>query len=377
MKKKILLVSGIIAVVFLSYLVLSVVSTGTDMATAAKQTYNSTLYVAGMGGHYAKVDVTIDPNNEKDPIKVKNLDRITIGDKKTHPTHDARIDSNDSAVMFWSTYVLDPNGKMHVGKSDLKTGKVIKDVALDPDPRAPGKKPPLYCASGQSKDNYLPIFMGVDGFVDIFDKKNLDHKKRMFISDIGFKAGTYQFLHGVNSNDHKTFLLAINETKDGKGTGKIDFVLVDLPALEKGEWKVITKASHTGVAGKTITFRGYFSNDNKVIFQSVGDRIWVLDGKTLAMVDEKMVDGQIHDAQATPDNKYVVMTVRQATDGCDNEGKAIPGKTITDGTVQMYDVDGKKVFGNQVSVCQACHKGLGLGDKSAVLCGIDSVYSKK
>ena len=38
--------------------------------------------------------------------------------------------------MFWSTYKLDPQGKMHVGKSDLKTGNVIKDVAIDPGPES-------------------------------------------------------------------------------------------------------------------------------------------------------------------------------------------------------------------------------------------------
>ena len=133
--------------------------------------------------------------------------------------------------------------------SDLKTGKVVKDVAMDPDPKAPGKKPPIYCASGQSKNYFMPIFMGTEGYIDLFDKKNLSHKKRMYISDLGFKAGTYQFLHGTSSNDGKSFILAINETKEGKGTGKIDFVLVDLPAMEKGEWKVIAKAAHTGVGG--------------------------------------------------------------------------------------------------------------------------------
>lgn len=73
----------------------------------------------------------------------------------------------------------------------------------------------------------------------------------------------------------------------------------------------------------------------------------------------------------TPDDKYGILTVRQATKGCDVEGKPIPGKDITDGMLQVYDFEARKIIGKQVSVCQACHKGMGLGDKSAVLCGIE------
>ncbi len=371
MKKRLIIVSILLIAAFAAYLSYTTVDSKTSVATAAKKGYSATVYVAGMGGHFAAADITIDPNNAEDPIKITKLDRVVIGDKKTHPTHDPRIDNSDHNVLFWSTYVLDPNGKQHVGKTDLKTGNVIKDVAMDPDPRSPAKKPPVYCASGQSKHYYMPVFMGSEGYIDIFDKKTLEHKRRMYISDIGFKPGTYQFVHGVNSNDGKKFLLAINETKEGKSTGKIDLVLVDLPALEKGEWKVIAKASHTGEPGKTITFRQYFTKDDKYIFQSAADRIWVLDASNLKLIDEKMVDGQVHDMMPTPDGKYGILTVRQATEGCDVEGKPIAGKNITDGMLQLYDFDARKIVGKQVSVCLACHKRMGLGDRSAVLCGID------
>mgnify|MGYP005834578643 FL=1 len=371
MKKRLTIVSILVVAAFAVYLSYTTIDSKTTVATAAKKGYSATVYIAGMGGHFAKADITIDPNNAENPIKIANLDRVVIGDKKTHPTHDPRIDNTDPNVLFWSTYVLDPNGKQHVGKTDLKTGNIIKDVAMDPDPRSLAKKPPVYCASGQSKNYFMPIFMGSEGYVDIFDKKTLEHKKRMYVSDLGFQAGTYLFVHGTNSNDGKKFLLLIQELKDGKQTGKIDFVLVDLPALEKGKWKVIAKASHTGEPGKTLTFRQYFTRDDKYIFQSAADRIWVLDASNLKLVDEKMVDGQVHDMMPTPDGKYGILTVRQATEGCDVEGKPIPGKDITDGMLQVYDFEARKIIGKQVSVCQACHKGMGLGDKSAALCGID------
>jgi hypothetical protein len=383
MKRKAAFTTAVITVACLSYLSFTAVNAQTPVApVAAGKTYSGTVYVAGMGGHFAKADVTIDPSNENDPIKVNNLDRIVIGDKKTHPTHDARIDSNDPNTMFWSTYVLDPNNKVHVGKSDLKTGNVIQDVAMRPDASAPGSKPPLYCASGQNAKYYMPIFMGVEGYVDVFEKATMKHKERVWISDLGYEKGTYQFTHGTNSADMKTLLLAINRTKDGKSTGDIDFIVVDMASLEKGKFKQLAKNTLKGAPGKTITFREYYSNDGKVIFQAAADRLWVLDAATLKLVDEKMMPegSQLHDAQPTPDGKYALLTLRTVTAGCDMDGKAIvkegKGVDITDGTLVLYDADAKKVSSKTTSVCLACHKGMALGDKNAVLCGLDTAWKK-
>jgi len=376
--KKVLVVLTICAVVVMGYLAFTTVDSTTPVATAAGATYSGTTYVAGMGGHFAKADVTIDPSNENEPIKVTNLDRIVIGDKKTHPTHDARIDVKDRNTLFWSTYVLDPKGKQHVGKSDLKTGNVIKDVAMDPDASAGGSKPPLFCASGQSNGFYMPVFMGQEGYVDVYDKATLKHKERVWVSDLGYEKGTYKFTHGINSPDMKTFLLVLNQAANGKGNGSIDFILVDMEKLEKGKFKKIAKNTLKGEPDKTITFRQYFSNDGTRIYQSAGDRLWVLDAKTLALIDEKMMPAgnQLHDAQTTPDDKYAMLTVRTVTAGCDADGKAImkegKGVDITDGTLMFYDADAKKLSEKSTSVCLACHKGMGLGDKNAVLCGLDT-----
>ncbi|MBZ0155240.1 MAG: hypothetical protein K8I29_03380 [Alphaproteobacteria bacterium] len=379
MKKMFVSVMGVFTILSFGYLVFSVMNAKAPSATAAKKTYTGVLYVAGMGGHFAKAEVTVDPNNADAPIHVNNLDRVVIGTKDTHPTHDARVDVGDPNTLFWSTYVLDPQGKMHVGKSDLKTGDVIKDVALDPDKRAPGDKPPLYCASGQTKQSFLPVFMGTEGFIDVFDKKSLELKHRMFVSDLGYKPGTYIFVHGINSNDMKKFAVVLNQKNDeGKANGKVDFVLVDLPSLERGKWKVLAKNTLTGEPRKTLTFREFFSTDDTYLYQSAGDRLWVLDGKSLKLVDEKMIPGggQIHDAMPTPDNKYVILTVRNVTEGCDASGKAIPGKEITDGVFLLYDAEARKITGKSASACLDCHKNIGLGDKSAILCGLDGVWRK-
>ncbi len=384
--KKGLLIVLMLSLAFGGYLAYTTVDSKTPVVVAAKQTYTATVYVAGHGGHFAKADVTIDPNNADDPLKIAGLDKVDIGDTKTHKTHDARIDSTDSNILFWSTYQLDPNGKQHVGKSDLKTGKVITDIAMDPDKRSTGgeKKMPIYCASGQSKAYFMPVFMGSEAYVDVFDKKTMKHLHRVFISDLGYKAGTYQFLHGVNSNKMDKFLLTMTmKGEDGKMNGKIDFVLVDLPALEKGKFKEIKRATYTGEPTKTISFREYFSKDDKYIFQAGGDRLWVMDAKTLAKVDEKMSkDGENHDLMPTPDGKYALLTIRNGKiEACDAGGKPImkDGKNvnITDGQLQLYDFDAKKIVGKPASVCFACHKNAGLGDKTAILCGMDANYKKK
>lgn len=380
--KKFFIVLSVCAVVVLSYLAFTTVDEQGPTAVAAGKTYNGTVYVAGMGGHFSKADVTIDPSNAGQPIKVNALDRVVIGEKKTHPTHDARIDVKDRNTMFWSTYVLDPGGKMHVGKSNLKTGKVIKDVALTPDSRSPGAKPPIYCASGQSKKYYMPVFMGTEGFVDVFTKGAMKLKHRVFVSDLGYKKGSYLFVHGINSPDMKTFLLVFNRTEDGKPNGKVDFVVVDMKALEKGKFKQLRKNTLKGEPGKTLTFRQYFSNDGKLIYQSAADRLWVIDAKTLEKVDEQMMPegSQLHDVQTTPDDKFAVLTVRSVTTGCDVEGKAIKKDgeevDITDGVLVLYDAGAKKLHQKSASVCLGCHKGMGLGDRNAVLCGLDSNWKK-
>jgi hypothetical protein len=377
MKKKVAILVTVVAAVLCGYLNFAVADAKAAAAPKGK-TYSATVYVAGHGGHFAQADVTIDPSNAENPIKVNGLDKVDIGTPDSHKTHDARVDGN---ALYWSTYALDKEGKLHVGKSDLKTGKVIKDVAITPDPRAPATSPPAYCASGQSKTAFLPVFMGNEGYVDVFDKKTMALKHRLFISDLGYKAGTYQFVHGTNSNNMKSFLVTVTmKGEDGKMNGKQDLVVLDLPSLEKGKLKQIAKATLAGEPGKTITFRQYYTTDDKLIYQSAGDRMWVIDAKTLKLVDEKMTKpdlGENHDVQPTPDGRFAILTLRTAdTQACDAEGKPLADKKVTDGTLALYDATAKKLVGKSASVCFGCHKDMGKGDKNAILCGLATTFKK-
>jgi len=370
-----------VAVVVAVYLMqLTLASAGAKVeAKPAGKTYAATIYVAGHGGHFARAEVIVDPADAAHPVQVTSLEQVNIGTTETHKTHDARLDP-DGKTLFWSTYALDKEGKLHVGKSDGPSGKVLKDVAFTPDPRAPMKAGPGYCASGQSRKAFLPVFMGNEAYVDVYDKASMERRHRVFVSDLGYQAGSYQFVHGTNSNDMKKFVLTVTlKGDDGKMNGKQDVLLLDLPALEKGKLEVLARTTLTGEPGKTIAFRQYFTRDDALVFQSAADRMWVLDARTLKLVDEKMTRdfGENHDVQPTPDGKYALLTLRTSNTGsCDPAGNPIPDKKVTDGALLLYDATAKTLVGQPTSVCFSCHKDAGQGDKNAVLCGLAANFAR-
>ncbi len=335
-------------------------------AQAKGAVYSGTVYIAGMGGHFSVAEVEVDPSNTEQPISVKGLNKMDIGNSKSHPTHDPRIDVNDRSRMYWSTYKIDKEkeGKyLHVGLSDLKSGKVLKDVAIKVDGRAKWTGA-MYCASGQTKTSFIPVTMSGESYIDVFDKKSFDLKHRVFLDDIGYK-NNYFFYHGTNSPDLKKFAMAINMTEEWKKptapaprNGNIDIVLLDLEQLENGKVKVLAKNTVTGNPKKTLTFRQTFTPDGKYLLQSGGDRFYLLEAGTLKLLDEEMMeDGENHDAVPTPDGKYALLTVRTKDD------------KRTDGALQLYDVQAKKVIGKPSSVCVGCHADMVPGN--AILCGAD------
>ncbi len=375
--KKVLTLTLVLVVVFAAYLAYNATGEKGQEAIAKGKTYEGVLYVAGMGGHFASAQVVIDPSDAAAPIKIGNLDRIVIGSKSTHPTHDARIDVRDNTKMYWSTYKIDKekgeeNRMMHVGVSDLKTGAVIKDVPIKLDDRVKWTGA-VYCASGQTKNSFLPVTMTGEAYIDVLNKDDLSLKHRVFLDKQGY-TDNYLFFHGINSPDMKNFAVSINMTEKwaapntpGAANGKIDMLLLDLAALEKGEVKVVKKNTITGDPKKTKTFRQTFTPDGKYLLQSGADRFYLLDGKSLELKDEEMVEGENHDAMPTPDGKYAILTLRKAVASVDDpEGKA----TVIDGLVQLYDINAKKVVGGPVSVCYDCHKKMGIPG-NAVLCGLD------
>lgn len=341
--------------------------------------YDTTFYVAGMGGHFAVAEANID-SSKAQPITVKKLDRIEIGDNESHPTHDARIDSQDRSVMFYSTYKIDPETKApHVGKISLKTGEVVADLNA-PLPAFATKTKSLFCASAQTKDFYIPIAMTHKGYIEVRNKSDLKLVHTVTLEGTDADIGKpYHFYHGAASPDGKTILITVNEsaTDHGKLIGKMHLLLLDSAALEQGKVKVLAKGMAPGAEDSYISFRAYFSQDGSKIAIGAADRVQIIDAKTLKVLDTAMAGPreQFHDAIFTPDGNFVVATSRtkRIKDGitCEDPNKPAKGEFLMDGELKLYDIAGKKWVGKPTSVCLSCHDNEDL-ESHAVLCGIDA-----
>lgn len=352
-------------------------------AEAAK--YNATFYVAGMGGHFAKAEVEIDPAKTTSPLRLKKLTKIDIGSKATHPVHDARIDANDSNTMFWSTYKIDKSEELaniqvaHVGKTDLKTGEVISDMMVDI-PALATKTGSLYCASAQAKDHFLPISMANKGYIDVFQKSDLKRVQRLMLEGTEADIGKpYKFYHGTNNPAMDKLLITINEsdTDHGNTVGKMHLIELDMDKAVKGEIKVTNKGLATGT-GAFISFRQDYSPDGKLIANSAAGSMLLIDAKTLTVIDNEPMANleENHDAIFTPDGKYVIATSRSKAvlANCENPAKPGPDEYIMDGRLKLYDVAAQKFVGEPLSVCNTCHSQEGV-EEHAVLCGLDANFN--
>jgi len=361
-------------------------------ATVNAATYSGTAYIAGMGGHFAKAVFKIDPKAEN-PIIIEELDKVDIGTGSTHPFHDARIDYKDRDTMYWSTYKPDAsaNNSYHYGKTDLKTGDVVADKTF-PVPANTLSTKAGYCASAQTQNYFMPISMNKPGYISVIDKKTMEMKHNIFLegTDADIKAG-YKYLHGVNSPDMKEVLVTINESNTaptdkelGDVIGKMHMMVLDAAELEKGKVKVLRKGTADGNFKKTVSFRQYYSPDGKLIANATGDIMFLVDAKTLKVLDAETMPelSETHDAIFTPDGKYVVITSRTKAilPGCVDPKKPADGEWRMDGELQLYDVAAKKFIGKPTSACLKCHDeqlGTGADAPHAILCGLDVNWAKK
>ena len=366
-------VTAVIPLVLIGFV--AVWLTGPGAITGAEKVYQGTVYVAGMGGHIAKAEVRIDPS-QPEPITVVKLSRIKLNSdpavaKKAYATHDVRIDHARN-VMYWSTFMLDGES-LHAGKIDLATGKVVADAKFPKDQRTTAQGP-MYCASGQTKDKFLPVMMGYEGYVDVVDKETLKLERRVFFDHPKIPKN-YVWAHGVTSPDGKEFALWMSLADiPGKFPREKEarhvVLILDTPALVKGEIKVLREATLTGDPKGSALFRGYYTSDGKRLLISARDRTWLLDAASLKVLGEtaNSPGWENHDVQPLPGDKYALLTHRVPMD-------IEPGKKGMDGQLELYDLTRMARVGKAVSVCQSCHNDEGIKTTS-VACGLESVWKQ-
>lgn len=346
-------------------------------APEALKTYEGTLYIAGMGGHFAQAKVKINPA-AADPIELVSLERIKLhGDKDTmikkYANMEATVDTARNTLYFAAA--VEDNGYVHVGTVDLGSGEVTKDVKVEKDKSF--KKPPMYCAAAQTADHYLPVFMGYPGYIDVFDKATMSHQKRVYLNHPDIPQD-YTWAHAAMAPDGRVAYLWMGAANPGKAgdfprDNPNTYVFkLDGPALVKGELKVLSKHVVTGDPVNTAFFRGRLTPDGKYLFVAARDRAYLLDAETLKEVDVEMVPQgwEVHDVKPTPDGRYAVVSLRVPTD-VTIEGQTKKG---LDGMVQLYDMDKKQLVGQAVSTCMKCHTKEKAKVEKAPLCGLDAVW---
>ena len=343
-------------------------------ATVSAQIYEGTLYVAGMGGHIAKVQVKIDPSRPE-PITIVDLDRIVLNNdpavaKKAYPLHDVRIDHAKN-VMYWSAYVADGDG-VRAGKVDLLSGKILADVKLPKDAKL--TMPPMYCGSGQTSDKYLPVVMGYQGSIDVVDKATMKLERRVLLEHPKIPKN-YLWAHGVSAPNGKEFALWVS-LGDKPGTFprgsevRQQVYILDTAALLAGELKVLRDMTLRSDPKSSAFFRGYYTSDGKQLLISGRDRQWVVDPQSMKLLAETANPAGMenHDIQPLPGNRYALLTQRVGINVAQAEGTK-----ITDGQIELYDLTKRTRVGKSVSVCHECHKNANIYPTS-ILCGIDSVW---
>lgn len=390
---------------------ISAVLCGIDGTVTVKEdgTYEGTVYVAGHGGHISKIALTINPTNETTPIVV-SLNKLTISNVKfkegdsQYKLHDVRLAGE---TLYWSTYNTDANGQVHYGKINV-AGTGLADVAYNVDERAvkPGaglNMMPIYCASGQTADYFMPITMTSEAYITVIPKEDITGQAtpppsvyrtqiteatNVFI-DALMPDNNYTYMHGSTSPDGSKFLVYVNDRNDGQAFGALnftsDFYMLDTNSVVAGQPALAdtttNKASVTGDGSgpqaATISFRSSWTPDGSKVLVSAADRVYVLDSDTLAVLNGNTPgnqgdttvgganNGQIHDMLSSGDGKYALLAARTTP----------YGDTKKDGEIQLYDVVNGQPIGEPVSVCNACHVNQLGAANSAVLCGITGEFS--
>jgi hypothetical protein len=354
----------------------------TGISTAAASVppgaYVGKVYAAGVGGHMAVVNLSVDPNDTAAPLKVSKLDRIRLGSAQNYGFHDVRIDRTRGRAgkLFWSTINADAAGGYRYGRGDLASGRVDCEVQI---PLPPRSAAPGYCGAGQSADQFLKVWMGTRGFVDVINKDTCAHEKRVYLDEIPGMPPYWSMAHGTNTKDFSTMTISLN-LLDSAGVALNQGMLVnlDMASLLAGAPVITAVGPPVQGPAKTIFYRQEWTPDASTLVQGGKAAFYRFDANLTEQCRgllplENGKQTETHDLTLVPNSDYAVMHLRRWMD----YGLSVP---VLDGQLQLVKVSTCQTVGTPVSMCVGCHNKNGMVKESPGLdgrwisCGLDSTW---
>ncbi len=356
------------------------VDPGTSSAAAALPAgmYAGKVYAAGVGGHMAVVNLSIDPNDTANPLTISRLDRIRLGASQDYGFHDVRIDRTRGRAgkLFWSTINADSAGGYRYGRVDLASGRVDCEVQI---PLPAGSAAPGFCGSGQSADKYLPVWMGTRGFVDVINKDTCVLEKRVYLDQVPGMPPYWSMAHGTNTQDFSVMTFALN-LLDSTGVllNQGMLVNVDMASLLAGAPVILATGPAVQGPAKTTFFRQQWTPDQSTLVQGGKAAFYRFDRNLVEQCRYQLPienghQSENHDATLVPNSDYAVMQMRRWVD----YGLSVP---VLDGQLQLVKVSTCQPVGNPVSMCVACHSKNGMIkeapglDSKFISCGLESTW---
>lgn len=198
----------------------------------------------------------------------------------------------------------------------------------------------------------------------------------------------YKYLHGSTSPDGTKMFVVLNKADAPQGVTTGESVAYMLNATELTQGNVVKLLGPVSIGSdantpSAITFRSNWSADGTKIMLAGGDRFFVINAADLTVLngangDANLLAGSVgtyfhnHDALATTDGKYALLTLRTKPYSAST---VTADRTKLDGEIKLYDLTTNAVVGAGVSVCNECHGQT--SPKNSTLCGLDGKLEKQ
>ncbi len=249
--------------------------------------YSGKLYVAGHGGHIAVAERPDRPHGRKaDHHHEPRPHRDRHPEDPPLPRRADRRGEPRPALLQHLQARPERQAARRVGRPQGREGH--QGHVLDPDARSTGtaaSPAPTTALPARRKDFYFPVTMAYEGYIDVIDKKTMDHEapglRRLARRQVRLPVHARQHLarhedlpaRGQQGQRHPEGGLGHHRRAGA------------LPARQRRRSRRASSRSSSrrrspaATPKSTITFRQYFTPDGKYILQSANDMFYVIDAK--------------------------------------------------------------------------------------------------